>query len=569
MEVVIGLLAALVLFFAAGYFIRKNIYREVDRLEARKIEIMNRSLADEMSRVKELKMTGQAEELFEKWRQEWDEIVTAQLPEVEELLFDAEDHADKYRFKKSREVLAHIDKMLDAADENIEQIIEEIYELVTSEERNSSEIDEIREQFKNAKRALLAHSHTFGGAHAKLETALYEVYEGLKLFDAETDAGNYLAARDILTAQKAVLDVLCEKIEQIPALLSECQSGIPAQLTEIEEGYKEMAEQGYVLDHIQVSSERERISTSLTLYREKICDLELEGIREGVQEIQESIDTMYDLLEKEVHAHHYILSETPKADVAIQSLAAEKAATKDETETVRRSYHLSEEETSRLRSIDKQVASLQKRCLHIQDKIAHEQTAYSLLKEELIELEKLTAEVKAEHEGYRDTLHTLRKEELQAREQMTAARTLLNDSARLISKSNIPGLPAAYTELLRDAKRTIGLVSDKLHEIPLDMVAVNILLEDALAAAAKVHEQTEDMIEQVYYVEKIIQYGNRFRSRNAGLSKELQEAEHLFRNYEYESSLKKAATAIETVEPGSFEKIGTLVEEDLTELKSK
>ncbi|MGD6816874.1 septation ring formation regulator EzrA [Metabacillus sp. 113a] len=569
MEVVIGLLAVLVLFFAAGYFIRKNIYREVDRLEARKIEIMNRSLADEMARVKELKMTGQAEELFEKWRQEWDEIITSQLPEVEELLFDAEDHADKYRFKKSKEVLKHIERMLDAAEQNIEQIIEEIYELVTSEERNSSEIEEVREKFKKAKKTLLAHSHTFGNAHAKLETALYEVYEALKLFESETESGNYLAAREILTKQTAVLEQLCAQIEVIPALLSDCQTVIPNQLSEIKDGYEEMASQGYFLGHIQIQSETERISGSLSLFQEKISLLETEGIHESLQEIHESIETMYDLLEKEVHAHHYVLAETLKTESALQELLAEKLISKEETDAVKLSYHLSEEETSRLRHIDKQISSLQKRYTHIQDKMANEKIAYSLLKDELIELEKQMSDVKAEHAEYREMLHALRKEELTAREQLSEARTLLSEAARLVSKSNIPGLPAVYTELLSDAKRSVSQVSEKLNELPLDMVAVNVLLEDAVSASAKVREQTEDMIEQVYYVEKIIQYGNRFRSRDENLSRELSEAEKLFRHYEYESSLKKAATAIETVEPGSFEKIGSLVEEDLEELKNK
>ena len=53
-----------------------------------------------MSKIKHLKMTGETEEFFERWREEWDEIVTAHLPKVEELLYDAEENADKYRFKK-------------------------------------------------------------------------------------------------------------------------------------------------------------------------------------------------------------------------------------------------------------------------------------------------------------------------------------------------------------------------------------------------------------------------------------------------------------------------------------
>ncbi|HZH62547.1 MAG TPA: septation ring formation regulator EzrA, partial [Metabacillus sp.] len=96
MEVLIGLVLLICILSGAGYMFRRKIYKEVDRLEARKIEVMNRSIIDELSKVKELKMTGQAEELFEQWRSEWDEIITSQLPEIEELLFDAEEFADKY-----------------------------------------------------------------------------------------------------------------------------------------------------------------------------------------------------------------------------------------------------------------------------------------------------------------------------------------------------------------------------------------------------------------------------------------------------------------------------------------
>lgn len=88
-----------------------------------------------MSKIKHLKMTGQTEEFFEKWREEWDEIVTAHMPKVEELLYDAEELADKYRFKRANQVLVHIDDLLTAAESNIEAILREISDLVTSEEK--------------------------------------------------------------------------------------------------------------------------------------------------------------------------------------------------------------------------------------------------------------------------------------------------------------------------------------------------------------------------------------------------------------------------------------------------
>lgn len=102
-----------------GIFFKKKHYKEIDRLETWKMDITDRPVLDEMSRVKKLNMTGQTEELFERWRNEWDEIVTSQLPDVEELLFDAEESIDKYRFKNSQEIQQRIEKRLTEIEESI------------------------------------------------------------------------------------------------------------------------------------------------------------------------------------------------------------------------------------------------------------------------------------------------------------------------------------------------------------------------------------------------------------------------------------------------------------------
>ena len=76
-------LAALIILFLIGHFTKRRYFNEVDRYETWKIDIMNRPVLDEMSKVKQLNMTGQTEELFEGWRNQWDEIVTVELPSIE------------------------------------------------------------------------------------------------------------------------------------------------------------------------------------------------------------------------------------------------------------------------------------------------------------------------------------------------------------------------------------------------------------------------------------------------------------------------------------------------------
>lgn len=135
-----------------NYAYRKKIYREIDRLEAWKIAIMNRPITDELSKVKQLNMTGETEQLFERWRQLWDDIVATRLPAVEEKLFDVEEFLDKYRYTKAKGVLRDIEQMLRKTEEDIQTILHELDELVGSEEQNRTEIEQLKTVYRDAKK---------------------------------------------------------------------------------------------------------------------------------------------------------------------------------------------------------------------------------------------------------------------------------------------------------------------------------------------------------------------------------------------------------------------------------
>ncbi|SIB88910.1 Septation ring formation regulator EzrA [Mycobacteroides abscessus subsp. abscessus] len=69
------------------------------------------------------------------------------------------------------------------------------------------------------------------------------------------------------------------------------------------------------------------------------------------------------------------------------------------------------------------------------------------------------------------------------------------------------------------------------------------------------------MIETVQLAEKVIQYGNRYRSKYPSIAKALREAEDSFRNYNYKEALEQAASSIEEIEPGALKRIEDMIGE--------
>jgi septation ring formation regulator len=561
MEVLIGIIILILSTIVFGYFSRKNIYNEVDRLDLWKVEIMNRPVTDEMAKVKGLIMMGQTEELFERWRKEWDDIVTSELPRVEELLFDAEEYADKYRFKKAKEVIKDVESILAKVDQNIQQILTELKELVESEEKNRTEIEELKKIFKNAKKTLLVHRHTFGNAIVSLEGQIEEVNGLLTAYENETNQGNYLAAREIVLTIKQKLEHLCSLLENIPQLLLEIQSNIPAQLQEIQEGFQEMNAKGYVLDHIHAEHELTVIREKLTQYLHMIEKTDIGPVKDGVEEIKERIDMIYDLLEKEVLASQFNQKESANIEKALQMLAEENEKTKEETSFVLETYQLPEEELEKHRQIDKKISLLLKKFNHVQAKLAEDHVAHSLIKEELEQISEQMNEVKEQYAEYREMLQTLRKDELLAREKLMELKKMLSEAKWLIHKSNLPGLPREFQYMLTEAKDCLHEAALKLEEKPLNMAAVNNVLDKAVEHVTRATEQTKEIVEQAYLAEKVIQYGNRYRSRNRHLADQLEMAEKSFRSYDYSKALEEAAAAIEEVEPGALKRIQQLLDE--------
>jgi septation ring formation regulator len=551
----IGFIILLLALFVLGYFIKKKYFKEMDRLEAWKIDLFNRPILDEMSKVKQLNMTGQTEELFEGWRSQWDEIVTVKLPHLEEMLFDAEEFIDKYRFNKAKAVQQEINDQLLSTENEINKIVEELHELVGSEEKNRTEIEQLKELYRETKKTLLAHRHSFGKSEKYLETQLEDVTKKFHEFDDKTEHGNYLEARELVLAIHEQLGQVKNNMDLIPQLLIECQSLIPAQLNEIHEGYREMTDKGYYLEHIQLETEIESLQGKLVEYLAFIEETKIEQALEGIGEVKERIDILFDLLEKEVNAKHFILQNEKGMSGLLTSVLDEHDHLSNEVKHVQESYHLTESDFEIQRHLEKQLASVTKHYEILMQKINMNETALTTLCEELKEVKTHIEMIQDEQENFGIKLQALRKDEFEARETLRELTKKVGETIRLVSKSNIPGLPEDYKYLYEDTNESIQNVKLQLQEKPLNVSALNQYLEIAVLTVDKLSSTTIELIENVVLAEKAIQYGNRYRSQYPPVAKGLNDAEHAFRQFEYQEALEQAAAALESVDPGALKKI--------------
>ena len=544
---------------------KKKYYKETDRLESWKMEITNRPVLDELQKIKRLNMNGETEERFERWRSTWDDVVSTVLPDIEGLLFDVEEQIDKYHFKKAKQIQLEISETLSKVEDTIDKLLSGLEELVGSEEKNRLEIDELKEIYRECKKTLLAHRYLFGKMEKPLEGRLEKISKMFTEFDENTTNGNYLAAREIVLNINKLATKTKSDMDVIPNLLNECQSIIPTLLIELHDGYREMISQGYRLEHISIEKEKERISIELQQCLNEFEKAEMKEVQEKVDGWKQTIDEFYDLLEKEVLARRDIKKTDHEILEMLQSTRSVNHDLNDEFIRIQSSYHLQDSDMDIIEKLGKRLEQLYTRFDLIGNNMNENNVAFSHLQEELFLIKETLELIATEQAEFAEKMQALRKDELAAREKVAELKKSIAETIRMISKSNIPGVSEEYIFLMEESQDSIQQVIAKLNETPLDIPIVQEYLEVAVITVEKMTKDTTDLFETVALAEKVIQYGNRYRSRYPSVAGGLKEAEIAFRSYHYQEALEKAIATIEKVEPGVLKKIDNRIE-DLIEV---
>ena len=563
MKYIIPTIIVLCVILAIVFIFRRKHRNEIERLDQKKLQIQNKPVLEELTKVKALNMNGQTEEMFERWRNKWTELMDVEMPKIDVLLFDAEEQVDKFHFGKATEIEKEIESRITEYDQEMVKILKELDELIGSEERNRIEIEQIKEQYRAARKTLLAHQYSYGPAANPIEKRLEKFNPQFEEYDQLTASGNYLNAREIVVKLNEEGQVLFKLINEIPALLTEIQHKIPSDIHEIRNGHREMEEQSYFLAHLEILEKLDRIEENLVEFKQKIAELDIASVQHRVVEIKDEIESFYDALEKEVIGKRFVENNFAEIGELLESAIEATEKTAKEADTVQKSYRISQKEADVPVNCKQQLLSLRQNYELLSIEVQEEQSAYSSMEEVLKELKTSIEQLFEEQEQFADRMKSLRIDENKARATLNNQKKLLHETERMLHKANLPGIPEEMDARLEEAAERIFVVVNNLQEIPLNMETVNKNLEIAEKCIVDVHSSAIEMLENVQLIERIIQYGNRYRNSNPAMHQQLLEAEDAFREMRYTKALEYAATAVEAVEPGSLKKIQVLAKSEV------
>lgn len=551
----IGAILLILTLITVGLIFRKRVYDAVDRYESWKMDIINRNTASELARIKQLNLSGETKKKFESWKERWEHIVAKEMPDIEEYLFDAEDAADRYRFPSAKKSLKKIEQMLISIEDDIEEILQELDDLLKSEKTSRVEIKELEPNIQRFRKILSQGRYQYGKAENRFEKELDDFEKELDNYFELVEDGNYIKGRQLVDELKSDLEAFEEEFIEFPDLLTTCKTRLPSRLDELASGVKVMKEDGYRIEHLN-------FVTDIQNYQERLLDciksLEKGNISEVkviISETEENINEMYDQLEKEAIDKNYFEAQFPTYEQTIGELKSTFSNTKTEVEQLRETYYFEDSDMEQFLTLENTITQIKSQLDELTNDVMNENTSHSELRVRLESGFKQLKELQHSHEEFKTRIYNLRKDELEAKENLQQMNEQISHIKRKIRQSNIPGVPNFIWDSIENASNSNKRVIKVLDKQPLDITEVQHALSEAKDAVDHAFDQTNLMIEHANLTEQVIQYANRYRSQYPLLAAQLSESERLFRSYEYELALEHAARAVEEIEPGVLSRL--------------
>lgn len=542
--------------YLVAFFMRRSNQDRLEELENRKIDLFDLPVLEEVDDVKKMHLVGQSQNTFREWNQKWIDISTISFAELESLIFEIENLNETFRFMKVKEAIEEATETLRGMESEVEEIRQGLTDLRESEERNSEAVQKALDAYETISESVTSDSDKYGVAYKELEKQIQNVERDFTQFVALNTAGDPMEARTVLEkAEKRTYEIQ-SIIDEVPPLFDTLDKVFPKQLQEIKDGYDTLKKDHYVFENDIVETNVEKLDGKVRSTLMNLEKLEVENVAKLNTEIAKEIDQLYDVMEKEISARHYVNENKAKLTSFLDHADQNNNLLMIELDHVSQSYILNSNELGMVRGFQAQMEEMQKEFNATEEKLENKNAVFSQIaafyRESLDQLK----DIENEQIAIGRSIKEFAPREREAIEKIDDYELELRMLKRHIEKQRLPGIPSSYLEFFFVTGERIEELSRELDKIRIDMNHIDRLVGLCEEDLITLKEKTNGLIDSAALTEQMIQYANRFRFSHPEIKNAIDRSLSLFsREHLYQDSLDVISEAIERIEPGVTERI--------------
>lgn len=547
----VAIVVLVIIAYLVGVIVRKRNDSLIASLEERKQSLFGLPVNEEVEAVKNLHLIGQSQTTFREWNQKWVDLSLNSFSDIENHIFEAEDLNDSFKFISAKHEIDNVESQLNLVEEDINAIREALAVLKEQEEKNSARVKHALDLYETLQASISEKEDNFGSTMAEIEKQLKNIEAEFSQFVTLNSTGDPVEASEVLDRAEEHTIALGQISEQIPAIVAKLEDDFPDQLDDLEQGYRRLLEQNYHFAEKDIEARFQEVRDAIRANSSELVTLNLDRARDENEHIQEKIDSLYELFEREIAAHKAALKDSKIIPNYLAHAKANNEKLEHEIKRLSHKYILNDNENLSLRSFTKNLEEIEQETLPIVEVFDNQDKPFSEL--QLI-FDRTLKTLDAIEEGQMQVFeHVKNIEQIEsvARQSLDQYINRLHSIKRYMEKRNLPGIPQDFLSAFFTTSKQLEVLIDELSRGRIDIEAVSRLTDVATAAIANLEEVTYQVVQNATLTEQLLQYSNRYRSFEPSVQSSFEHALHLFEvDNNYQASFDEISYALETVEPG-------------------
>lgn len=548
---IVAIVLLVIIAYLVGVIIRKRNDSLITSLEERKQALFALPVNDEIEEVKSLHLIGQSQTSFREWNQKWVDLTVNSFADIENHIFEAENLNDTFNFIRAKHEINSVESQLNLVEEDIASIREALNILKEQEEKNSARVTHALDLYEKLQASISENEDNFGSTMPEIDKQMKNIETEFSQFVALNSSGDPVEASEVLDRAEEHTIALGQITEQIPAIVAKLEDDFPDQLDDLETGYRRLLEENYHFSEKNIEARFQEIRESIRANSSELVTLDLDRAREENTHIQERIDSLYEVFEREIAAYKVAAKNSKMLPRYLEHVKRNNEQLKDEIARLSRKYILSETESLTVKAFEKDIKEIEDSTLAVAEQFGLQEKPFSELQVTFERSIKTLTNVESGQMDVFAAVKDIEKIESQARHNLDVYVTQLHMIKRYMEKRHLPGIPQDFLSAFFTTSSQLEALMDELSRGRINIEAVSRLSEVATVAIANLEDLTYQVVQNATLTEQLLQYSNRYRSFEAGVQSSFEHALRLFEvENDYQASFDEISYALETVEPG-------------------
>ncbi len=534
---------------------KKKYKKLIEDLDYQKNRLDTSPVGPELAKVESYVNNEKLEVLYNNWKERLNEIKEIQIPKITDMLIEAEYSLSQTDYKSTMYKIAKLEMEIYKVRASSAFLLNEIKEITNSEERNRGSITKLKAKYRDLFEKFEETQNEFGEFAQVVSMQFETISKRFEDFETLMENNEYTEVPNILKAIDELLKHMEVVIEELPSIVLIAEGILPKKMEEINAIYQKMVAAGYPLDYLNVEYNIDEAKKKIADILDRAKVLNLEDSLFDLKVLTEYFENLFTDFEKE----KVIKSDYDEASKTLQTkLKKINTLVKDifeQMDDLKKLYSLSETDIKDLYEVKSDLDKLNEDYNTLITHTSNHSFAYSKLTEEIENLVIRLSNLENKLDNTLNVIGNMHDDEMRARQQLAEVEDLLKNSQKQIRSFNLPVIPNRYFVELREAKEAMNEIVKELEKKPITIETLNTRVDTARDLALKLYGKTKEMMKTAMFAEMAIVYGNRYRSSEKDLDRNLTYSEMLFVKGEYKKSLELTINSLNKIEPGIYDKL--------------